>query len=151
AHQLRDLRQQSDLRISGRGHRRRSGQPARTDRRVSVAIEAGQLLRAPLHSAGRAALLAQRPDRGVSELFRLYGAAPSALPAGAAVGCTEFVIPGRGRSPQPESITTGCGYRFRPSPLLRLGRNDEFKPNGEESGSRFTRLLTVNLPLPQRF
>ena len=54
-------------------------------RRISAAVEAGELLRAHLHRAGRAALLAQRSDRGARELFRLHGAAPHPLPDGAAV------------------------------------------------------------------
>jgi hypothetical protein len=31
----------------------------------------------------------------------------------------------RAKPASPESIPTACGYGFRPSPLLRLGRNDE--------------------------
>ena len=43
------------------------------------------------------------------------------------------VIPGRGHPDQRfalsghRSIPTACGYGFRPSPLWRLGRNDELK------------------------
>ncbi len=44
-----------------------------------------ELLRAHLHRAGRAALLGRRPDRGAGQLPRLHGAAPDALPEGAAV------------------------------------------------------------------
>src|SRR2546429_147623 len=74
-----------DRRVSGRGHRGRPRQPARADRRIPIAAQASQLFRAPLHRGGRAALLAQRPDRGGSQLFRLSGDAPHALLAGAAV------------------------------------------------------------------
>src|SRR5262245_52203875 len=85
AHQLCDVCQQSDRRVLERRDRGRSRQPPGADRRVPAEIEAGQFLRAHLHRAGRAALLAQRPDRGAGKLFRLLGAPSHALPAGAAV------------------------------------------------------------------
>ncbi len=68
-----------------RRDRGRSRQPPRADRRVPAEIEAGQFLRAHLHRAGRAALLAQRPHRGAGKLFRIPRAPPHALLAGAAV------------------------------------------------------------------
>src|SRR6266511_3036386 len=67
--------------------------PALADRRIPAATEAGQLLRAPLYRAGRAPLLAQRSDRGAGQLFRLHGAAPHPLPAGAAVRIRNLPVP----------------------------------------------------------
>src|SRR5947199_8187889 len=50
------------------------------------------------------------------------------------------VIPGRGRRPRaPESISTASGYGFRPSPLSRLGRNDELKGLSPSNTSSFPR------------
>src|SRR5207248_7341138 len=39
----------------------------------------------------------------------------------------------------PESIPTACGYGFRPSPLSRLGRNDEVKALAPSNTSSFPR------------
>src|SRR5437667_825491 len=39
----------------------------------------------------------------------------------------------------PESIPTACGYGFRPSPLPRLGRNDELKASAPSNTSSFPR------------
>src|SRR5204863_5129777 len=39
----------------------------------------------------------------------------------------------------PESIPTACGYGFRPSPLSRLGRNDQLKALAPSNTSSFPR------------
>src|SRR5438067_237855 len=56
----------------------------------------------------------------------------------------------------PESIPTACGYGFRPSPLSRLGRNDELKALAPSNTSSFprrvfcARAFALSLHSPQR-
>ena len=45
----------------------------------------------------------------------------------------------RAKPASPESIPTACGYGFRPSPLSRLGRNDEVKALAPSNTSSFPR------------
>src|SRR5437667_8623726 len=45
----------------------------------------------------------------------------------------------RAKPASPESIPTACGYGFRPSPLSRLGRNDEVKALAPSNASSFPR------------
>src|SRR5436305_13382591 len=46
---------------------------------------------------------------------------------------------GAGEACEPESIPSTCGYGFRPSPLSRLGRNDELKALAPSNTSSFPR------------
>ena len=51
----------------------------------------------------------------------------------------------------PESIPTACGYGFRPSPLSRLGRNDELKAFAPSNTSSFPRRVFCARVLLLRF
>ncbi len=68
-----------------RRHRGRPGRPPRPHRRLRAGAEAGRLLRAHHHPAGRAALLGQRSDRRAGQLLGLPRAAADAVSGGEAM------------------------------------------------------------------
>ena len=58
------------------------------------------------------------------------------------------VIPGRAEGASPESIPSVRGYGFRPSPLSRLGRNDELKELSSNNTFPFPRRVFCARGLP---
>ena len=88
--QLRDLRQQQDRRSAGHRHPGRPGRSQAAHRAVHAGAQAGRLLRAALHRAGRAALLDERSDRRADQLFRFFGAAAAALPRREALNVHDY-------------------------------------------------------------
>ena len=83
--ELCDGRQQPDRRVPECRDRGRPGRPQRPHRRLPAGAQAGGLLRAHLHRAGRAALLDERSDRRARKLFGFPRAPADALPGRAAV------------------------------------------------------------------
>ena len=99
-------------------------------------IEAGELLRAALHRAGRAALLAERSDRRARQLFGLHGAAPDALSEGAAVTC-------RRQSRLTAVACDGAPAILPPTIARRRGGQDR----GRAPAHRHAALPTLRAPL----
>ena len=69
-----------------------------------------------------------------------FGGASSSRHSGArAPGSALRAVRAQAPPASPESIPTACGYGFRPSPLSRLGRNDELKGLSPSNTSSFPR------------